>query len=199
MSTQEKGPGFPMVGNERSWAFMHKPRLDLVTDSVELGLYYMQQNGITGDIFIGGEKVHINELLTSDDTTISATSEQNIRTYLPKTFPQAWKDEHGEDVPAKARMVWSGIMGFTADGVPLVGEVPLGVSRRGQEGGEWIAAGFNGNGMAHCWGCGEAVARMAAGQAVPDWLPEVFLLDEARLARLKELDAASMFAKHLIA
>lgn len=59
----------------------------------------------------------------------------------------------------KARVVraWSGIMGFTADGLPLLG-------RSNEAPGLTIAAGFNGGGFS--WGAivGQVVARLVTGQ-----------------------------------
>ena len=70
-------------------------------------------------------------------------------------------------------------MGFSSDGLPLVGRVPSSLSGRSGQG-EWIAAVFNGYGMANCLLSGEAVALMALGRKV-DWLPGAYGLDEERL------------------
>jgi hypothetical protein len=70
--------------------------------------------------------------------------------------------------------VWSGIIGNTPDYLPLVCKLPASITGRGNvDGGEWIAAGYNGYGMVQCWSCCEAIARMALGEATPDWLPDV--------------------------
>ena len=62
--------------------------------------------------------------------------------------------------------VWSGIMGMSTDEMPWVGRVPEWISGRasGDAGpGEWIAAGYSGEGMAHSWLSGRAVAEMIGG------------------------------------
>lgn len=71
-------------------------------------------------------------------------------------------------------------MGYSADGLPLVGRLPSALTGRTGEG-EWIAAAFNGYGMANCLMSGEALALMMLGDNVSDWLPEAYGLDEKRL------------------
>lgn len=119
----------------------------------------------------------MNELFVSDDTKVSSTSEKNISTVLPRFFSEGWN----KNEPPEVRKVWSGIMGFTADHLPLVGKLPLSVTERGEDGGEWICAGFNGYGMPQCWSCGEAIAKMLLGQKVDYFLPEAYLATEDRL------------------
>ena len=177
MSTQ-KGPlEFGRFGNERAWSFIHGSKLDSDTGIFETGLYYSNQNPHSGDIFVGGETARLDELFTADDTVISAISKENISTILPKLFERGWTVGNAPEV----RKVWSGIMGFTADHLPLVGKLPVSITERGEEGGEWIAAGFNGYGMPQCWSSGEAVAKMMLGIDTSDFLPEVYLATEERL------------------
>ncbi|RMZ82504.1 hypothetical protein DV737_g1992, partial [Chaetothyriales sp. CBS 132003] len=177
MSTQKAPAEFGRVGAERGWGFHHTPRFDEQTGTYETGLYYANQNPKTGDIFIGGEKVRADEIFVSDDTTLSAISQENLSTVLPKFFDKGWKEGEQPEV----RQIWSGIMGFTADHLPLVGKLPLSMTERGEDGGEWIAAGFNGYGMPQCWSSGEAVAKMLLGVDVSSFLPEVYEATEERL------------------
>lgn len=122
-------------------------------------------------------------------------------------------EQEQEQEKVVVKSLWSGIMGFTPDHVPWVGKLPESVashrgnylsaapttptittngsangsapgSAPGKEGGEYIAAGFNGYGMPLCWGCGEAVAKMLLGQQdeISEWFPESFRITEQRLA-----------------
>lgn len=59
---------------------------------------------------------------------------------------------------------WAGIMGFTPDLLPLVGEVP-GASDM------WLAAGYCGHGVSMAFTCGARVAARALGS--PDTIPSV--------------------------
>ncbi|KAL3953403.1 hypothetical protein ACCO45_013346 [Purpureocillium lilacinum] len=177
MSTQVAPPEFGRRGHEVSWSMVNSGVFDAATDVLEVGLYYSNQNPNTGDIFIGGEKVKLNELLVSDDTEVRAPCRDNIANVLPRYHTRGWADGQAPEV----KKVWSGIMGFTADRLPLIGRLPQSTTRRGGDG-EWIAAGFNGFGMPLCWSSGEAVARLMLGDDdVNEFLPDVFLATEARL------------------
>lgn len=113
----------------------------------------------------------------SDDSVVGAPCEENIRTKLPRCFTKGWEETSEHEV----RKVWSGIMGFTGDRLPLIGKLPASATKRRGDGGEWIAAGFNGYGMPLCWSSGEAVAKMILGQDVDDFLPKSFVVTEERL------------------
>lgn len=192
MTVQDWGPSFPNQGNSRAVSFYRAGSFDSATEVYDLGLHYMQQNGNTGDVFIGGETDGINGILTSDDSEISASSLRTLQSMLSTEFgAETWKGGQGPTVKSK----WSGIMGFTTDGVPLVGRLPEDATGR-REGGEWIAAGFNGYGMGNCWLSGEALAGMMRGEDVSGWLPECYRPDVERLQSLRSNKAApSLFAR----
>lgn len=183
MSTQKPGPQW---GNRPySWLFHTKQSWDPSTTLVEQGLYWAQQNAETGDLFVGGDVQRLDDFISSDDSLISADSVANLTTLLPKrVFSQGWNNPITNETLSSAtaiHRVWSGIIAMTADQVPLVGSVPSSISEREIEGGEWIAAGFNGYGMCQAWLSGQAIARMALGEGKPEWLPEVYLTTEERL------------------
>ncbi|KAK2595651.1 hypothetical protein QQS21_006622 [Conoideocrella luteorostrata] len=187
MSTQTAPPEFGNRGREFSWSVCGGGSYDEETQVMELGLYYCNQNPRTGDIFIGGEKAKITELLNSDDTQIGASCVESLSTLLPRVFTKGWKDGEKPEV----KKIWSGIMGFTADRLPLVGPLPQEFTKRGRDGGEWIAAGFNGYGMPLCWSSGEAVAKMLLGIDVGDFLPEVFVASSERLKDNQRMNPAA--------
>ncbi|KAK7008002.1 FAD dependent oxidoreductase, partial [Favolaschia claudopus] len=117
------------------------------------------------------------------------------------------KEEWGR---GRMKAAWTGIIGISADGQPWVGRVPGKVSGRGEPKisssfsseskatashsaasnlaapGEWIAAGFTGEGMTHAWLAGVEVARMVLGSSATcserdeTALPEQFLITEKR-------------------
>ena len=183
MSTQKPGPQW---GNRPySWLFHSKQSWDPRTALVEQGLYWMQQNAETGDLFVGGDVQRLDDFLSSDDSVTSADSARNLTTLLPKKlFNKGWTNPITNDTPSSAteiHRVWSGIIGMTADQLPIVGQVPTGVSERNIDNGEWIAAGFNGYGMCQAWLSGQAIALMALGEPKPEWLPDVYLSTENRL------------------
>ncbi|OOQ86249.1 hypothetical protein PEBR_22574 [Penicillium brasilianum] len=183
MSTQKPGPQWGNRAN--SWLFHTKQDYDPETTLVEQGLYWMQQNAETGDLFVGGDRQRLDDFLSSDDSVISADSAGNLMSLLPKRiFDKGWTNPvTNETLSAGTSLhrIWSGIIGMTADQLPIVGSVPVSFSDRNIEGGEWIAAGFNGYGMCQAWLSGEAIARMALGEPKPEWLPDVYLSSEKRL------------------
>ena len=62
----------------------------------------------------------------------------------------------GSQVRETVKAVWTGVMGFTTDGLPLIGQLPRAATlREGDE--EWIATGDNGYGMANAWLSGKHV------------------------------------------
>ncbi|KAK4159567.1 putative FAD dependent oxidoreductase-like protein [Cladorrhinum sp. PSN259] len=100
---------------------------------------------------------------------------------------------------------WTGIMGWSADLMPWVGRIPASLTGRDVSGGskggispvlngEWLCAGYSGEGMTHAWGCGRALAAMMLGKgtAVKKWFPEEYGItekraEEADVRKLKEL------------
>lgn len=188
MSTQQLGPSFPRAGHRLSWNHISRATYDAATGHAHLGLYYAQQNAKTGVMFLGGESQKLSDLLTSDDSSVA----DDARDSLSSAAPGIWKDAG----PAKALSVWSGIMGFTADGMPLVGSLPSKMTGRTGSG-EWIAAGFNGHGMDKCWLSGEAVARMLLGQVDVPEFPRAYLLTEERMAAWTPEMAAETLAEHV--
>jgi glycine/D-amino acid oxidase-like deaminating enzyme len=107
-------------------------------------MYY--RDTFDGRLLIGGGRKQHKAL--ENDTTDDRTTDpvqRELEAYLRKKFPEI-------DAPVERR--WAGIMGFTLDGLPLVGSLP-GRNRVG------FAVGFNGHGLA-----------MGAGTAerAVDWL-----------------------------
>lgn len=114
----------------------------------------------------------------------------------------------------RVKAAWSGIMGLSADTNPWVGRVPTSVSKRteptvsrssiGTSGstiesdkgrhyaltppGEWICAGYSGEGMVHAWLCGRALAQMVLGvngdaEDNESRLPAPFVITEKRVRK----------------
>jgi hypothetical protein len=100
------------------------------------------------------------------------------------------EDEGGRWHAGRVKAFWSGVLGISADGQPWVGRLPAKVAGRKAPGaelvvpkmpgakgegvetgegaltaapGEWIAAGYSGEGMVHAWMCGKALGCMILG------------------------------------
>jgi glycine/D-amino acid oxidase-like deaminating enzyme len=151
--------------------------LDAETGFFDTGLYYLQQNALTGSIWIGNETAFVKDILTADDTYVPKEARQALSTVLPKLFLDGWGSETVSEIEA----IWSGIQGHTADGFPIVGKIPESLTGTIGDDGQWIAAGFNGYGMDKCWLTGEALVKMILGEDVSEWFPRAFLVTEERL------------------
>ncbi|ORY26997.1 putative FAD dependent oxidoreductase [Naematelia encephala] len=81
----------------------------------------------------------------------------------------------GRGARAKYDYSWSGIMGITADGLPLIGAVP-------GKPGQWMSCGHNGHGMARIFTCSPGLARLIQGASWSETgLPECFQVTKERL------------------
>jgi len=63
--------------------------------------------------------------------------------------------------------------------------------------GEWIAAGYSGEGMVHAWMSGKAVAHMVLGREreIETWFPEMLRVTEKRW---KDADVEKMLARFML-
>ncbi|MGG6242078.1 NAD(P)/FAD-dependent oxidoreductase [Nodosilinea sp. AN01ver1] len=120
-----------------------------------------------GRIIFGGMrwKSPTKEIGLEDDSTLEPLVGEGLKAFLRDTFSSL------KEVAIEYE--WTGIMGFTADENPLIGELP------GRPG-EYISAGYTGHGMPVAIAAGKAVAEQIAGSAQtpipkPFW-PERFLL-----------------------
>jgi len=79
--------------------------------------------------------------------------QENIQGWFESTFPDA--------APLKVDRRWSGIFGWTADYLPLVGPLP------GRTG-ELVIAGFSGGGLPFAFECGRVIESIVSGrEAIP--------------------------------
>ncbi|GLB36703.1 putative FAD dependent oxidoreductase [Lyophyllum shimeji] len=134
-------------------------------------------------------------------------------------------DGKGENV----KRIWGGILGVSADLKPWVGRIPCSVSGRGAPRecgpkwgtdvastwlaapGEWMAAGYSGEGMVHAWMSGKALAYMVlgldkdtvgraeketsleGGEDIEEWFPHVYRFSEERWERTGVEDLIAAF------
>lgn len=113
----------------------------------------------------------------------------------------------------RVKALWSGVLSVSVDEFPWVGRIPSTISGRRSptlgmmvsekdkrarmaDPGEWVAAGFSGEGMVHAWLCARALALMVLGlegakavevegcygegQSVEEWFPECYRISVAR-------------------
>ncbi|KAJ7152355.1 nucleotide-binding domain-containing protein [Mycena filopes] len=177
-----------------------------------------------GGASLGGraESALLDNIGITDDS--EADSDFAVTAYLggalERYFAPGWgaegsdsgEREEGGWGAGRVKAVWAGILGLSADGQPWVGRVPRAVSGRAEPkptpagvkvahlglvpAGEWIAAGFTGEGMTHAWLSGVALAGMVLGESQragdASALPPQFLITEKRV---READIEAFFAE----
>ncbi|EEP78772.1 conserved hypothetical protein [Uncinocarpus reesii 1704] len=134
VTAHRPGTNMPKAGLNRSYSFIYGKGFEYMIPRPPGSKY-------EGDIVIGGglaiaKEDGLYQYGTVDDTT----TDPDILEYLTATTQRYFGKNWGQDHPAgRIRKHWSGIMGFTADGHPLVGEIP-------GEPGLYISAAFQGHG-----------------------------------------------------
>jgi len=103
-----------------------------------------------------------------DGPLLDPLTTAHILGVVPAVFHPKW------GAGAELKQLWSGITGLTGDFMPLVGPLDAKLTGRDTRGskrvlsgkgscGEWIAAGFSGEGMVWAWLSGAALGIMIAG------------------------------------
>lgn len=209
MSAQRPGKEFPHLDGSRSWCLINKRGYEYVTqrpgkvDSVD---------GQGAEIMIGGGMVQsgrkgFGEFGVASDAETNYLSGCHLGGVLPMGFGfENW----GEDASGgRMKNIWSGILGLTADMMPFVGRLEPSLTGRTPvkvklskdtvksitHPGEWVSAGYNGEGMVNAWLCGVAVGLMVLGREevvpsktpgrpdgkVDDWFPKEYICTQERV------------------
>jgi hypothetical protein len=133
-----------------------------------------------GELMFGGGREYAAGLGVgiSDDSEIDQLAADYLRQALNDLL-----DLQNDHTELRATHEWTGIMGFSRDGRPWVGEVP---EEMGGGKGLWMCAGFTGHGMPNASLCAKAVVNLMVGRQLQDKdLPEEFhvSLERAKVAR----------------
>lgn len=208
MSAQKPGDSFPPSRGDRSWSIIYEGGFDYVTQRPSPGGDLMLGGGFTRSRKNGADQIGYYD----DGAPVDALTATHVMGIFPAIFMPNW------GAGAEVRKIWTGIIGFTGDLVPLVGRlnqsvtgrsVPRGGDTHGEDAGnardvsalqkrdpgEWLAAGFSGEGMVWAWLCGTALGIMLAGseeEDIPqtpgqpggklaDWFPPELLISKERL------------------
>ncbi|PMD48442.1 FAD dependent oxidoreductase [Hyaloscypha variabilis F] len=184
ITAHRPGTNQPVSGLPTTYSFIYK-------NGYEYMIPRPQGTKYAGDIIMGGGLVMakdegLNEFGTTDDTTINEEISSYLTATTPRYFGSNWGDDH-ED--SRIRKQWTGIMGYSPDGFPFIGEVP-------GEKNLWMAASFQGHGMVLCFLCARALVAMMGGEEekLASWFPEAFKVSEERL---KKKFAGRLHTKHL--
>ncbi|KAI6040658.1 FAD dependent oxidoreductase [Pisolithus marmoratus] len=143
------------------------------------------------------QSTYPNEVGNTDDSTYNTSIGARLGDALPRYFgeknwgPEAQPTDRGDDdehlgtewIQGRTKAMWSGIIGASIDLMPWVGRLPRTVSAPG----EWIAAGYTGEGMVHAWLSGKALAGMILGaereDRLSEWFPDALRMTHARWQR----------------
>lgn len=143
-----------------------------------------------GSIVVGGAKQEVlkDEAYwygNGDDSEMVPGGEEYFQGYMQRMFT-GW-----ENSDAQITHKWTGVMGYSSDVMPWVGELP-------ERKGIFVSAGFTGSGMPRILGCARAVAELAKGSveeikhtAVPKpwWISQERL--QSKVNMIKEYMAGS--------
>lgn len=182
--------GIPIHGG-RSWAVVQRGAVDAKSQRSEPDLLYLHQNPVSGYFWFGGEYNSAWEILNADDDRLDPESVRYLQRNLNEFL--GVQDGHKN----KLISAWSGVQGMTSDHAPLIGRLPAQLTGRPGNG-EWIAAGYNGGGMAMCWLAGRSISEMINGVARPEYLPEPFALSAERLQTSLTLEQSVNWTRELL-
>lgn len=117
---------------------------------IEDGYQYLRQLP-DGTLLLGGCRHHDRDREVGFEETPTDTIQDALEEFLRQRFPAF--------AQRSVARRWAGIMAFTDDGLPRIGEVP-------EVPGAIYAAGFNGHGLSLGFAAGRHLARCAAEGAV---------------------------------
>ena len=173
MTAQRPGSGLPKDGLATTYSFIYD-------DGYEYMIPRPQGSTFAGDIMIGGGATKgpdegMCEFGTTDDTTTDAVILTYVEDSAAERFGSNWGDDHAE---GRLRRAWTGIMGYSADGFPLIGKMP-------SEDDLYIAASFQGSGMVLCLESTRALFAIMKNddEGLDRWFPNAFLITHERMRR----------------
>ncbi|KAL4793719.1 FAD dependent oxidoreductase [Aspergillus venezuelensis] len=181
----------PNVSNKYTWTMVNLPSVDVKTNVIDTGRDSITQELDTNDFSVRGELLHLRGVVPKPMTNVDSTnvSYRKHHTIMKSAFSaeklaasdqvSSSDDSSPSEPTVKAR--WTSLMAFTPDLFPLVGCLPAEVTDR-KEGGEWIAAGCDGNGLDKCWLMGEAIVNMIKNGDAS--IPSCYLTTDDRLDNL---------------
>ncbi|KAH7021158.1 FAD dependent oxidoreductase-domain-containing protein [Microdochium trichocladiopsis] len=224
MTAQRPGTKFPQSDGSQSWSLVYGNAFDYTTQRPQ------GPDGSAGDIMHGGGLNRgANEGMSAfgvwDDSITDPLPMAHLGGVLPTIFEPSW----GPDAPeGRIKKSWTGIVAATGDWLPFVGRLdptltgrsPLssdstshsssgaGPGYSGVPPGEWVSAGYCGDGMVWAWLCGTALGLMISGAElrelaeapgrpggrVVDWFPHELLATPARVKKAGLEGLAERFA-----
>lgn len=178
------GGGRPLVGRH-SYGFYGQGQGDRKQDDYLIQRPFSSTSTSDwrgGELMFGGGREYTPGLGmgVSDDSDIDQPAADYLRMALNQLLET---QNNGTELYASHE--WSGIMGFSRDDRPWVGEVP---KELGGGEGLWICAGFTGHGMPNASLCARAVVNeMMGGRLDRSDLPKEYCISMERVKMARDL------------
>ncbi|PGH04884.1 hypothetical protein AJ80_08433 [Polytolypa hystricis UAMH7299] len=172
ITAHRPGSNMPKPGLGVTYSFRHSEGYDYMIPCP-------QGSKHPGCIIIGGGYTQdgtkgLSQYGSTDDTVCDPLVSNYLTASTARYFGENW----GPDDPAgRIRREWTGIMGYSADGCPLIGELP-------GENGLYIMASFQGHGMVLCFLCARALTHILFGDDENElyaWFPRAYKVTPARM------------------
>ena len=174
MTAQRPGSRLPKTGLKTTYSFIYD-------EGYEYMVPQPQGSSFARDIAIGGGLTKgADDGLYEFGTTDDSTTDPVIVSYLQESASRYFDTHWGHDHPdGRMRKVWTGIMGYSADGFPFIGRLP-------DEKGLYIAASFQGGGMVLSFLAAKALAKIITEEdrkleGLDTAFPRTFLVTKRRL------------------
>jgi glycine/D-amino acid oxidase-like deaminating enzyme len=169
----------------------HRTRTNFGFVGPRMDDYLIQRPDPSAHLMFGGGRSYGPSLGISSDEEV----DDEVASYLRSALPQLLEGgkEEKEEKELEATHQWTGIMGFSRDDLPWVGQVP-------NSAGLFVVAGYTGHGMPNAWLCGKSIATMVLGdnvdiaveKCVAEGLPRAYLLTKERIEMARELDTVEV-------
>lgn len=167
-----------------SYGFMGNGKQTINQDDYLIQRPFSEVDGSGGQLMFGGGRSYATHagVGVSDDSHIDPPAAAYLRRELNTLLDL---ESDGEEL--EATWEWSGVMGYSRDGHPWVGEVreELGV---GGGKGLWVCAGYTGHGMPNAWLCGKAIVDLIMGCEKDLDVPDEYKLTRERVEQARSYE-----------
>jgi glycine/D-amino acid oxidase-like deaminating enzyme len=171
---------------EHTYVFIGHGKQNINQDDYLVQRPFVTEKGGDGELMFGGGRSYAANagLGVSDDSSIDAPAAAYLRRELNVVL-----DLQNSDHELEASYEWSGIMGYSRDGHPWVGEVSEDVGLGGGKG-LFVCAGFTGHGMPNTCLSAKAAVELMLGRDGD--VPACYKLSKERVERARELDEVAV-------
>lgn len=167
-----------------SYGFIGNGNQTISQDDYLVQRPFSEADGSGGQLMFGGGRSYAANagIGVSDDSHIDLPTAEFLRREISIVL-----DLKNDANELEATWEWSGIMGYSRDGHPWVGEVREELGLGGGQG-LWVCGGFTGHGMPNAWLCGKAVMDLIMGVQDSVNVPSEYKLSRERVEKARSYD-----------